>query len=306
MILPFVDDLSHGPLVNDVTSESWVASRAKHWQELMVQNDPDEMLSLFQECTGMLFPAIAQCSRLTVCISNNLQDFLLLAFIVSAFDVHEENKRDLLVVFVDYDTQSGRRIGSLNELWPSQLESWIKKAQAISAVDRSLLQLAWSAITSADPGYLSSIAASIDEGTYECRRKLATYLQRYPSLVNGLSAVDEALLAACSAEGTKAARIVGEVLGSMVDKDDRIGDLVLFARLLKLGAPALKKPLLNLTGDLRHLRSTVASLTDFGAAVLAGHENAIAVNSIDEHIGGARLCSNDLWYRDANASLIRQ
>lgn len=306
MSLPFVDDLSNGPLADHFEADSWVTLRSQYWQGLTAESGSAELLSLFQECTALMFTAISQCHRLTIWISNNLQDFLLLAFIVSASSAFGANRHDLHVVFVDYDMQSGRRIGSLNELWPSQLEPWISKAQAINDVDRSLLQLAWSAVSSADPAHLSNVVASIDEGTYGCSSKLGIYLRRYPSARNGLNAIDGELLAACSAEATKAARIVAEVLGSRVDSGDHIGDLALFARLLKLGDPALRKPLLNLTGDLRHLRSTQAQLTDFGAAVLAGSKNTIAANGIDEQIGGARLCPPDVWCLDMDGALIRQ
>lgn len=306
MRIPFADDLSHGPLVAQVGTESWVTLRSRYWQDISTNESYTELNSAFRDRIELLFLAISQCDQMTVWISNSLQDFLFLAFIVSARDAHGAGRRNLSIVFVDYDMQSGRRIGSLGELWPSQLAPWVSKAQAINDVDRCLLQRAWSAITSADPGYLSSVAASVDEGAYGCRSKLAAYLQRYPSARSGLSAIDEALLAACSTEETKAARIIAEVLGSMADKGDRIGDLVLFARLLKLGDPVLRKPLLNLTGDLRHLGSTVASLTDFGAAVLAGSENAIAANGIDEQIGGARLCLSNVWYRATDGLLIRQ
>lgn len=306
MSLPFADDLSHGPLANHFEAEFWVTLRSRYWQTLTAESGAAEMVSLCQECTALLFTAISQCQGLTVWISNNLQDFLLLAFIVSASSTHGADLRDLKVVFVDFDMKSGRRIGSLNEFWPAQLEPWVSQAQALSDVDRGLLQLAWSAVSSADPAYLANVAASIDEGTYGCSSKLAIYLQRYPSVRNGLNAIDEELLAACGTEATKAARIIGEVLGLRGDSGDQIGDLVLFARLLKLGDPALRKPLLNLTGDLQHLRSTQATLTDFGAAVLAGSENAIAVNGIDEQIGGARLRPPGVWCRNMDGALIRQ
>lgn len=305
MRIPFADDLSHGPLVARIEAESWVTLRSGYWQDRSTNESYMEVNNAFRDCTALLFLAISQCDQMTVWISNSLQDFLFLAFIASARNAHGADRRNLNIVFVDYDMQSGRRIGSVDELWPSQLAPWVSKAQAINDIDRGLLQLAWSAITSADSGYLSSVATSIDEGTYGCRSKLGAYLQRYPGARSGLSAIDEALLAACRTEGTKAARIVGEVLGSTADKGDRTGDLVLFARLLKLGDPALRKPLLNLTGDLRYLRSTAASLTDFGAAVLAESENAITTNGIDEQIGGARLAPSNVWCRDTNGLLIR-
>jgi len=69
------------------------------------------------------------------------------------------------------------------------------------------------------------------------------------------------------------------------------GDAYLFSRLKGLAAPAQRQPLVALTGNPLSMRETEVVLTQTGRAVLEGRANSVALNGIDDWVGGIHLNS---------------
>ncbi len=71
-------------------------------------------------------------------------------------------------------------------------------------------------------------------------------------------------------------------------------------RLKRLGDRRLAHPLLALTGDLSAIRSTEAAITEMGRMVLAGEANRVALNGIDDWVGGVhpKARSGSHWLSD--------
>ena len=88
---------------------------------------------------------------------------------------------------------------------------------------------------------------------------------------------------------------------------DSVGDLYLYYRLRNLAQPNLAEPLMMATSLDAPMRFTEYTLTDFGAAVLAGKRNTIDVNGIDDWVCGVHLSSNagDVWVREGDAIVRR-
>jgi hypothetical protein len=59
--------------------------------------------------------------------------------------------------------------------------------------------------------------------------------------------------------------------------------------MLKMASPQARRPLVEVAGDLNDMRSCSVQLTEDGFAVLSGASNAIALNGIDDWIGGVHL-----------------
>jgi hypothetical protein len=131
------------------------------------------------------------------------------------------------------------------------------------------------------------------------RRSLRSLLERFPDRMTGLNRWDTALLRYTRDVGPASARIVAYTLGYESDGPDQVGDGYLFARLRRLGDPALRHPLLTLSGNRVRIGGTRVILTDAGLAVLAGRANFVALNGIDEWVGGIHLdsASGRVWFR---------
>jgi hypothetical protein len=85
-----------------------------------------------------------------------------------------------------------------------------------------------------------------------------------------------------------------------VDPPDRVGDDYLFARLRRMADPGLRHPFLALAGNPAVMRGLEARLTATGVEALAGRANFVALNGIDDWIGGVHLKAGQgrLWFRD--------
>ena len=78
------------------------------------------------------------------------------------------------------------------------------------------------------------------------------------------------------------------------------GDVYLYSRLQRLGAPGLR----NSAGFLQRYRTDQCAkrrvtITDAGRAVLNGEANAVALNGIDDWVAGVHLDSKAgrVWFR---------
>ena len=185
--------------------------------------------------------------------------------------------------------------------------------QNFEITDKQLdfLRSAYNAFIHPTPEQLLEICNRENPPLPELQKSLKTYLKIYPDRKTGLNVFDRALLTQCRETPLKSARIVG---GALVygEYEDRfaIGDAYLFNRLVKLSQLHSQHPLIHLDGTVesnRNMLSTEVKITDLGKAVLAGDENQIVLNGIEEQIGGVRLSSKDktaLWFYD-NGNLVK-
>ena len=84
-----------------------------------------------------------------------------------------------------------------------------------------------------------------------------------------------------------------------MDGLDWVGDAYLFTRLRSLADPSLSQPLISLTGNSANMRETNVSLTATGKDVLEGKVNSVALNGIDDWVGGIHLDSaaGEVWFQ---------
>jgi hypothetical protein len=99
---------------------------------------------------------------------------------------------------------------------------------------------------------------------------------------------------------------VGETIGKHWGEHDPVGDLFLFARLMRLCGTDMRKPLLEPFGPGTNMRNTEVKLTPFGLEVLEGRASNYPTNPIEDWAAGVRLSSRDgnLWFND-NGTLVR-
>ena len=143
------------------------------------------------------------------------------------------------------------------------------------------------------------------------RRALRSVIGRFPALHTGLPHWDAALLGAARALDDGDARptakqVVGHAIRGASTYLDPVGDLYLYERLRRLADPGLAQPALRLQGAPDALRAARVSLTAPGLAVLEGRANFVALNGVDDWVGGMHLSSpsaNGVWFARDGASL---
>jgi len=159
---------------------------------------------------------------------------------------------------------------------------------------------AWSALTSPDPTDLERFRETHPDASTWLRQAMQLMLRRFPDKRSGLSWWDSALLRHVHSGVRKAARVIGSAIGDAWDDGDLVGDLYLFARLLRLGDSRLPAPLVEITGDRKNMRATEVTLTPFGLDVLEGRRSNHPTNPIEDWVAGVKLSSAEgvLWFND--------
>jgi hypothetical protein len=159
---------------------------------------------------------------------------------------------------------------------------------------------AWSALTSPDPALVENFAETHASAGTWLKRAMQLLLRRFPDKHSGLPFWDLALLRETRRHSPNTRRIIGNAMVNYWDDGDLVGDYYLFGRILRLGNPALPKPLLELSGNTSDMRETEAKLTAFGTEVLEGRASSYPANPIDDWASGVKLssASGALWFRE--------
>lgn len=295
------DNLPYGPLASYDSAEKWQAAREAFWLELPDRLDFDD----YDNAPGK-FPARleAEKDRLTnadtiyLWLGPLLSEVLLQGFVLTIFDrLRIDPARLRLVDLSPVRSPLGAEpsIASLSCKYLEQIGPW----RGLDDGLRTACMDVWQAVTDPVPDGLIGIGAG---SVYPdpVRNAAKAYMARYPSTASGLGFWEHLALGKCKDRQQKVARVVAEVLGDSLDLADWPNDRWLFHRLKQMGDPALRHPLVQIHGKGERMRRTEVNLTDAGRAVLAGAENAIALNGIEDRIGGVSLTGGTLWLFDGD------
>jgi hypothetical protein len=130
----------------------------------------------------------------------------------------------------------------------------------------------------------------------------------YPSVKNGLSRVEEALLR----NSVESATILRVVARTMATSEDLISDIQLYAKLLELltaetpafEIPASSRDILN-NISLPELRALRIQPTVLGRELLRGNSDYVALNGIDRWVGGVHLKGEAVpWRFDSSGGYL--
>jgi len=161
----------------------------------------------------------------------------------------------------------------------------------------SLYQNAWDAVSHPTPDKLLSLVSNGSDSPI-LDKGIGVFMSRYPDISNGLGTIEERLLSAFPENWKKAAYIVGTAMAS-TNLPDSVGDITLFNRLMRLGDQNLVAPAIEIRGDPRKMRHCEVRITEFGRECLAGRQNYVQMNGIEEWVGGGHLSTrnNTVWFR---------
>jgi len=303
------DDLSCGPLMPLDDPAKWVSLRAGYWQSVYCcefGESPDSYHPAFlyqriKEERGRL----QSCQHSVAWLGPTLSERLLLAWLVAVFQQLELDTSKLRLVDIESVDASIPRLGAFNEEKIRSIRSW----RELEASDLDALSKIWQAVSSPTPGQLIAFCAPETRHPAVLKETLRAFMARYPAPDTGLNLWDGLLLQNCRERQRKGARIVGDTLSAGWDLDtpDHADILYLFDRLRRLGHRRLAHPLVDYWGEpwavwaVDHpMRWTEFAITDAGRRVLVGQANFVALNGIDDWVGGVHLSSKEgkLWYFD--------
>jgi len=297
------DVLSVGPTPKCRSLEAWEAMRNEFWNGVV----PCAPGLPFAELRNLADRArqLQEADYLTLWSGTGLSEQLSIAFTLHLADPESSSpERISIVQYEKLHTRDEEVCGTgiLNE----QNMSEHPPAVPLSSETHSDYLHLFAALTSDDPTRFERFAGERPSANRWLLRAARLMLRRFPDKHSGLPYWDRILLSETPTQPRKAARVIGDTIGKHWDSDP-MGDLSLFHRLLQLGAPHRREPLIQVFGDGKEMRSTEVQLTPFGDEVVAGRQSNYPANPIEDWAAGTKLSSakGPLWFND-DGRLVRE
>ena len=290
------DLLSCGPLPPLRNLDEWINLREKYARSLYPGFD--FTFAGFERDLLTHPEIVRRADSVTLWLGTGLAEQLLLVWMPQFLRLLDVDPAILRVIQFSSLPGYGSEIQSIGILDPEVL----KDHPAPTAVDSdslAILDEAWAAVTANEPWPLVDFVAEDAAPLPFLKRSLRSLLIRFPHVETGLSDLQTSILEMVDEQGPSVVRVIGYTIIRTIDALDWVGDAQLFAWLKALGSPAVKHPLVFLSGDLTNMRETTVSLTESGERVLAQELNFVTLNGIDEWIGGIHLDSSAerVWFQ---------
>jgi hypothetical protein len=297
------DVLSCGPTPRCDALTAWCEVRRDFWNSLVPGSVP-------QPATD--FGLLTETARLqgaepiTIWAATGVSEQLFIAHVLHRAE--ELGVDATKVRLVQFETLRGRRTGHVlgTGMLSEQDMSEHPEPAPISASALRDYRAAWTALTSPDPVLIERFGESHPGANDWLKRAMRQLLRRFPDSRSGLPWWDFRLLAEVRSHGPRAVRVIGHTMGDCFDEADLLGDYYLFGRLLRLGDPQLRAPLLQISGDRTDLRDVQVALSPFGLDVLEGKTSSYPTNAIDDWASGVKLSSAEgvLWFNEGGRLVI--
>lgn len=189
-----------------------------------------------------------------------------------------------------------------------QLATFFESRVTLEPVDLEFAKGAWELYCKPDPLPLFRFANNNANSRPAACNAILQQLTQYPSVHNGMSASERALLSAVD-EAKTVAHAVGTVLAN--DDAQLTGDCELYKYMWAFIAADV--PLIEAPGFVGQVRSGVefrrlpVELTSAGREVLNGHLDQVSTNGVDRWIGGVHLMGKQVpWRWDTDRHLLVQ
>jgi hypothetical protein len=295
-LLASQDSLSCGPLLAFDSLQQWHDMRVQYWRSI------DEGSAELLEPELDVIPntdALRAAESIVLWIGTGTDEQLLLVWTVQALRVLQIPLTRLRVVQFGREPTKGFEVVGLGVLDPAQVRAHPPPAtlteENIAEIDR-----AWAAVTAPVPGALLAFIADDQRSVLPyLRRALKAIVFRFPDLTTGLNCWEDLLLRYVGEKGRSVARVIGYTITHDMERPNWVGDVYLFARLRHLADPRLPHPFLTLGGSKISMRGSEVAVTDVGIKALRGGANFVALNGVEEWIGGVHLQSTEgkVWFR---------
>ena len=178
---------------------------------------------------------------------------------------------------------------------------------AIDGAELAYLDEVWKSVTAPDPGALLRLLGDDVRSTLPwLTAAMPRLLWRYPGIRTGVNRFEERLLANTRDHGPRAVQVIVQSMRDSWHQEDWVGDNWLWWRLKRLADPALPHPAVAMTGDGTTMARAEVRLTPTGGRIVNAESDFLALNGIDDWVGGVHLDSragNVRFYGDG--TLVR-
>lgn len=283
------EEFSDGPLlpINDLTE--FAKRRIEYWRKTGIRAGLQKWLADIERDRATL----AKAGSIEIWVGTGVQEQLFLITTLALlqhlnFDLHKIK----LAQFPEIENRPTLGEYTLDMLADGPTATYLDQSSI------SLYQNAWEAISYPTPEKFISLVHS-GSGSPILDKAIGVFLSRYPDLSSGLGSIEKHLLAAIPEGWKKAAYIVGTAM-AYSNWLDSVGDLTLFNRLMRLGDQGLPAPAVEIRGNPRKMRHCEVRITEFGRECLAGRQNYVLTNGIEDWVGGVHLNSGSgaVWFRE--------
>lgn len=188
----------------------------------------------------------------------------------------------------------------LGELTPDELASLFSYREHVTGAQLTLASKAWQAFCSPNPTGIELLLHGDTSTLPALRGALADHLNRFPSTSNGLGRIEQQSLQFIDAGLEKFAELFPRFTAA--ENSYGLGDAQLWTTLFNLSRGPQPLLTLNSAAAGAALRPEFAKkaafrLTKTGRAVLAGKEDLVNLNGIDEWLGGVHLHGKERVWR---------
>ncbi len=195
----------------------------------------------------------------------------------------------------------------LGQLTARQMASLFEPRQTVSEAQLQLASRAWAAYCAPDPTGIEALLAEDTSGLPYLHDALARHLARFPSMQNGLGEIENCVLR-WIANGRTSFR---KLYPDFSDEDPiygGLGDLAIWDHLKRMVEAHV--PLVSIASGASNANQipfdAMLALTRDGEDVLAEKADFIALNGIDQWLGGVHLTPDHLWRWDAARRTLTQ
>ena len=191
----------------------------------------------------------------------------------------------------------------LGELTPEELASLFGKRTEVTTAQLELAARAWRAYRSEDPRELERLLQTDTRALPFLDGALRLHLARFPSVRNGLNRIESAGLELISQGFTGFGDLFPRFIAA--EPDYGLGDAQFWNVLQQLTRGL--SPLLSLEGENPEMWTHSFGITEAGKSVLSGAADRVALNGIDEWLGGVHLQGQaNIWrWDERNGRLVK-
>ena len=273
--IAFREALVTGPVV---PGGEWLATRARflagaHQQDVLRVSN-----SLFE--LEQALDAATEADEIVLWFEHDLFCFVNFVYLLDRF-------RNRNVSFIwSPDILTGKSDGELLMLFNSRTPAVPQLFDAATA--------AWHAYTSSDPRRLNELLAAGRSELAFMSAALLLHAARFPSLRNGLGALENRLLTMIAAGATDMSMLFPQI--DVEGPRYGFGDSNILDILRSLAGRAVPLIILGSSGD--RPPKTLFAITPAGENVLSGAVDDLAVNAPDHWLGGIHLTRENVWRFD--------
>ncbi len=303
----FREALIEGPTPAGLDANEWRRVRAQHLSDAYAALEQTEQELREQERKLATF---AEHDEAVLWFEHDLFCQINLLYLLDWFSQQEHGQTKLSLVCIDQfpGVADFRGLGQLNR---EQLASLFPGRKEVTPAEMNLASSAWQAYCSPNP---TAIADFIETDTAPLpflRAALFAHLQRFPSIKNGLGAIENTALELIQ-NGAKGFPDLFSRFGAALPIYG-LGDAQFWLALRRM--TLAKQPLVTmaeLRGDDQADASTRGSfanasfeITELGHSVLRGEADFVTLNGLDMWLGGVQLDGvKSLWRWDERSGRI--